>query len=64
MALHRTDEAANRLSVAVSTLEAWRVRGGGPEFIKLGKAVRYSDEALEKFLTSRTRTSTSQEARV
>jgi excisionase family DNA binding protein len=56
----RTKEAAEVLNVAVSTLEAWRVRGGGPEYVKLGKAVRYSDDALEKFIQSRTRTSTSQ----
>ena len=59
--LRKTEEAAAQLNVAVSTLEAWRVRGGGPEYVKFGKAVRYSDEGLDKFVASRTRTSTSNE---
>jgi predicted DNA-binding transcriptional regulator AlpA len=61
MALHRTEEAAAQLNVKPTTLEAWRTRGEGPEYVKLGKAVRYSSEALENFIKSRTRTSTSKE---
>lgn len=60
MTLYRTEEAATRLNVKPATLEAWRTRGEGPEFVKLGKAVRYSDESLDNYVKSRTRTSTSQ----
>lgn len=58
--MFRTKEAASYLNVAESTLEAWRVRGGGPAFLKLGKAVRYPQCELEAFKVSCRRTSTSQ----
>jgi hypothetical protein len=62
--LRRTREAANYLNVAASTLEAWRCRGGGPEFILLsGRAVRYSDEALDAFISARVRKNTSDTGR-
>jgi len=56
----RTVEAAGYIGLQKSTLEAWRVRGGGPVFLKLGKAVRYQKEDLDEFLTARRCTSTSQ----
>lgn len=55
-----TKQAAEYLGLAETTLEAWRCRGGGPVFIKLNKAVRYSLDHLDSFLNSRTRTSTSE----
>lgn len=58
--IYNTPQAATYLGVKPGTLEAWRVRGGGPEYIKLGKAVRYRQEALDAFLLSHTRTNTSQ----
>jgi len=56
----RTNEAAGYIGLRKSTLEAWRCRGGGPIFLKLGKAVRYRKEDLDAFISARTRTSTSQ----
>jgi hypothetical protein len=41
-----------------TTLEAWRCRGGGPPFLKLGKAVRYRRADLENFMESRLRMNT------
>ena len=55
----RTNEAAGYLGLKKCTLEAWRCRGGGPVFLKLGKAVRYRKKDLDAFLNSRLRTSTS-----
>ena len=55
----RTIEAAQFLGVRKSTLEAWRVRGGGPVFLKLNKAVRYRQQDLDKFTENSLRTSTS-----
>jgi len=55
-----TDKAAEYLGLRDTTLEAWRCRGGGPVFLKLGKAVRYRKEDLDKFLDARARTSTSE----
>lgn len=59
--LLRTDEAAEILDMKPTTLEAWRCRGGGPVFLKLGKkAVRYRRGDLEAFKKSGTRTNTGQ----
>lgn len=41
------------------TLEAWRLRGGGPIYIKVGRAVRYRRSDLEAWLDARRRNSTS-----
>ena len=60
MFMYRTKSAALYLDVAPVTLEAWRVRGGGPEFVKMGKAVRYTQESLDKFRDSRLGWSTAQ----
>lgn len=59
MILLTTTEAAKTLRLTKATLEAWRCRGGGPAFVKFGRAVRYRREDLEKFLISARRTSTS-----
>jgi excisionase family DNA binding protein len=48
------EQAARRLNVAVKTLQKWRVVGGGPRFVKLGRCVRYSAADLEEFITART----------
>ena len=39
-------EAARFLAVSVRTLQAWRTKGIGPPFVRLGRAVRYSRQAL------------------
>jgi len=56
----RTKEAATVLGVKETTLEAWRCRGGGPAFLKLGGAVRYRESDLEAFMESRLRKNTSE----
>jgi excisionase family DNA binding protein len=55
----RTTEAAGYIGLKKSTLEAWRVRGEGPVFLKLGKAVRYRKEDIDAFLEANLRKSTS-----
>jgi len=57
--MFRTAEAATYLDVKPVTLETWRCKGGGPVFVKMGKAVRYRKEDLDEFITSRIRTNTS-----
>ncbi|MCL4839136.1 MAG: helix-turn-helix domain-containing protein [Thermoanaerobaculia bacterium] len=52
-------QAAERLGLQRATLEKWRVLGCGPEYLKLGRAVRYQPAALEEFIASRRRRSTS-----
>ena len=54
-----TEEAARFLRLQKQTLEAWRLRGTGPAFLKLGRRVVYRREALEKFMAERERRSTS-----
>lgn len=61
--LHDERTEAARLAVSARTLQAWRVRGDGPPFIKLGKgaqaAVRYDPADVDRWLAARVQTSTS-----
>ena len=52
--------AADILCVSIRTLQAWRVRGDGPPFVKVGRAVRYRRNDLETWVEGRTARSTSQ----
>lgn len=52
-------EAAEELRCSASYLAKARMNGTGPEFIKLGRSVRYSRSALETYKLSQTRFSTS-----
>jgi hypothetical protein len=45
----------------MSTLRRWRYSGDGPEYIKLGAAVRYSLAALAEFIDAGRRRSTAEE---
>lgn len=45
-----TREAAHRLGLAAGTLQNWRIRGQGPAFVRLGKAIRYDEEDLARFV--------------
>ncbi|MDB5693086.1 MAG: transcriptional regulator [Alphaproteobacteria bacterium] len=55
-----TRGAAEYTGLAVSTLQKLRIFGGGPRYLKLGRAVRYRLEDLEGWLADRTVASTSQ----
>jgi len=55
----RTEQAAKILDVTKSTLESWRCRGGGPPFIKYGRAIRYRESDLQTFIESRLQRNTS-----
>jgi excisionase family DNA binding protein len=52
-------DAAKLLNLKISTLEAWATRGGGPAYVKLGRAVRYRESDLVKFVESQVRQNTS-----
>jgi predicted DNA-binding transcriptional regulator AlpA len=45
-------DAAALVGLSVHTLRARRFKGLEPEFLKLGRSVRYEREALERFLES------------
>lgn len=51
--LRREREAAQALAVSPRTLQAWRRRGVGPPFVRLGRAVRYDAAALERWIAAR-----------
>jgi hypothetical protein len=53
-------EAATVLAVSLSWLAKARLRGDGPNFVKVGRAVKYQRSSLLDYVKSRTRTSTSQ----
>ncbi|WP_295885527.1 helix-turn-helix domain-containing protein [uncultured Thiohalocapsa sp.] len=57
-ALMNEREAAAYLNLSHRTLQAWRVRGGGPQFIKLGSNVRYRPADLGAWLAENTRANT------
>jgi predicted DNA-binding transcriptional regulator AlpA len=53
-------QAAALLNVSLSWLAKARMRGDGPPFIKIGRSVRYSEIALQQWMKSRQRLSTSE----
>jgi excisionase family DNA binding protein len=53
-------EAAQLLKVSLSWLAKARMRGDGPPFIKIGRAVRYSEAALLQWMRAQQRPSTSE----
>ena len=54
-----TADAAKITTLAVSTLENMRVRGGGPPFVKLGRRVVYRRSDLLAYAAGNLRQSTS-----
>jgi predicted DNA-binding transcriptional regulator AlpA len=50
-----TKQAAEMLGTTVGTLKSWRSRGIGPNWVKLGAAVRYDVEELLDFIKRNTR---------
>lgn len=55
--------AAERLGLSVAKMRKWRLDGDGPEYIKLGGAVRYDSATLDDFIDAgRRRSSRSADA--
>jgi hypothetical protein len=57
--LLNTVDAAAYLRLSYRTLQNWRVRGGGPRYVKLGDRVLYAQGDLDAWVDEQTRTSTS-----
>ena len=53
-------EAAKFLHLSESWLNKARISRGGPQFVKMGRSVRYSLQALEEFKRANARGSTSE----
>jgi Helix-turn-helix domain len=60
LALLTAREAARVLKVSVSWLAKARMRGDGPAYIKVGRAIRYTELALQQWLKGNQRLSTSE----
>lgn len=58
----RDAEAAAYVGLAPATLRKFRVTGGGPAFIKLGRAVVYDPSDLDAWLDRHRRASTTAQA--
>jgi hypothetical protein len=54
-------EAAELLKVSLSWLAKARMRGDGPPFICVGRAIRYDQATLIQWMKSRQRLSTSEQ---
>ena len=47
---HLTDiEVAERLGVSRFTVRSWRLKGVGPRFLKMGRAVRYRSQDVDEY---------------
>ncbi|HUY39798.1 MAG TPA: helix-turn-helix domain-containing protein [Candidatus Binataceae bacterium] len=47
-------QVAALLGISLSSLQQWRHRRQGPEFMRVGRLVRYRRSAIEQWLDSRT----------
>jgi predicted DNA-binding transcriptional regulator AlpA len=54
-------EAAQRLRLSSSWLAKARMRGDGPPYIPIGRAIRYTEAALIQWMKSRQRLSPSEQ---
>jgi excisionase family DNA binding protein len=43
-------QVAEHLGLSVATLRAWRHRGKGPRFLRLGRSVRYLPADVDEFV--------------
>ena len=43
-------QTAKRLNITTWTLTKWRTKGQGPPFVKVGRAVRYREADLDKWI--------------
>ncbi|MBM3546375.1 MAG: helix-turn-helix domain-containing protein [Alphaproteobacteria bacterium] len=48
------EDAAAFLSLSRATLNKWRVHGGGPEFVRIGRRIFYRQATLEAFVAAKT----------
>jgi hypothetical protein len=53
-------QAADFLSLSIRTLQCWRVRGGGPSFVRCGRAIRYRLRDLLSWIDAQTAISTTE----
>jgi predicted DNA-binding transcriptional regulator AlpA len=55
-------DAAAYLNVSMRTLQGWRLKGGGPHYVKAGtKSIRYRRRDLAAWVNAQIRTNTSED---
>lgn len=54
-----TPTLAKKLGLRANTLEKWRVQGGGPAYVRIGRKIAYRPQDVESWLESRRTFSTS-----
>lgn len=47
-------QAAERLGVAVKTMQQWRHFGRGPKYVKVGRLAKYQPSDIDAYIKSRT----------
>lgn len=52
--LIKPDTACQMLGVSSETLKAWRHRGIGPRYVRVGRCVRYAPEDLDAWRREQT----------
>ena len=55
-------QLAERWAISRKTLQAWRLRGGGPRFVRIGTAIRYMLSDITAYESVNTHDSTSSSA--
>ena len=48
-------EVAGLICITPRALQNWRLRGGGPEYIKIGRSVRYQRGDVMRYIDERRR---------
>jgi hypothetical protein len=46
--------AAEILNLSIRTLQSWRLRGAGPDYVRAGRAIRYSRRDLINWIQANT----------
>ncbi len=64
LALLTTEQAAKELTVSAGYLHKLRVTGGGPKFVRMGRAIRYRAADLLEWVNDRAAKSTSDDEAV
>ena len=53
-ALLNEEQAAELLALSIRTLQAWRLRGVGPRYVRAGRAIRYQQSELVEWISANT----------
>jgi predicted DNA-binding transcriptional regulator AlpA len=53
-----TEQLARKLGLKPNTLAQWRLTGSGPQYIKIGRRVRYRVIDIQDWITAQNREST------